>query len=112
MTDEQAVREILAKLDDCRALHDPLERDDPDWVEEAIVEIEHDVSVALSKVTDGSVAGEWFGLMRSACCEFLTTADRVKLRGHRRPWTDYWLALGKLRGVLGVAVVRLGRRSH
>lgn len=109
--DKNIVRRVLFKLEDRRALFYPYELEVPTWVETSIIEIRRDLSDALGEVDKDSVAGEAFVVMRRACREFLDTAQQLRdeeenyLRG--RQYIEYFMALGKLRGIFGIQIARL-----
>jgi hypothetical protein len=104
--DRNIVRRVLARLEDRRALYYPYDLENPNWVEQSIIEIRRDLSDALGEVSEESVASEAFAVMRRACREFLDEAQDARY-GAIRPFEDYFMALGKMRYVVGIQVARL-----
>ncbi len=108
--DRDVVKHLLAFLEDRRALYYPYEQELPSLVEESVHDIRRELSDALGKVERDSVAGEAFTLMRRACREFLDEVEgRATAYGLNsfEDEAEYFMALGKLRGLFGIQVARL-----
>jgi hypothetical protein len=108
--DRDIVKQVLAFLEDRRALYNPYDMETPDYVERSILEIRATLSDALGKVEKNSVAGEAFTVMRRACREFLDEAEhspRTAFFHPSRNSMEYFIALGKLRTLFGVQIARL-----
>ena len=105
------VRRVLAHLEDRRALYYPYEQELPSLVNNSIREIRRELSNALGMVEKDSVAGEAFTVMRRACREFLDEAEEIAVTAYGfDSFTDeaeYFMALGKLRGLFGIQIARL-----
>jgi len=108
--DRDAVKHVLAFLEDRRALYYPYEQELPSLVEGSVRDIRRELSDALGKVEKDSVAGEAFTVMRRACREFLDEVEGRVTAYSPNSFEDeaeYFMALGKLRGLFGIQIARL-----
>jgi hypothetical protein len=106
------VREVLAILEDKRALYEDFQSEIEDQVIASLLQIRKDLTDALKRVGDGTPAEAAFRLMRAACRQFLTEPHGSpdlgrRMGGHEREEDNFFAALGKLRGVFGQQIAQL-----
>jgi uncharacterized protein DUF6650 len=127
--ERHVVRSVIKVLEDKRVLYVDYESEVRLEVNQSLLEIRRVLTDGISRVSDSSPAAKAFGIMRAACRDFLTqphsdpylgkTLGLYEVpppgsRGETRftPVTtsedNFFIALGKLRGVFGHQLALLG----
>jgi hypothetical protein len=111
-SERNVVREVLAALEDRRALYVDFDIEIEDQVVSSLMQIRKDLTDGLKRVVDGSPAAAGFRSMRAACREFLSEPHSNPELGrrmgrHAREEDNFFAGLGKLRGVFGQQIAQL-----
>jgi hypothetical protein len=112
-SDRTIVRELLAVLEDRRALFVQAIWEQPTHVVQSVLQMRGELTNALKRIGEGSPGEGACRLMRSACREFLQQVDTDGLRDLDRDYFQTWrgetflLELGKLRSIFGQQIALL-----
>jgi hypothetical protein len=115
--EREELRKLVVFLEDRRALFNPYETEAEIFVEQSVQQIRTELTKVLQTIGEDARACQPLRTMRSACQRYLTKSDgfRDGPYRHRRPPRhfrghigdeddDFILALGELRGVVGVCI--------
>ena len=104
-TDRRLARELIAFLEDRRALYNPYDIEVERHVVESILQIREALTRFLQSLTDDSDISEHIRAMRAACRKFMNEAH-----DNRLPNWEFFTKLGQLRGVFGIHVAQLSAK--
>ena len=101
-TDREAAKRIITFFEDRRALYNPFNLENPQYVIESILEIRKALTERLQVLGDDSDISQHVRAMRAACRKFMNEAGDTRL-----PRFDFLAALGELRAVFGIHIAQL-----
>jgi hypothetical protein len=101
-------RRLLVFLADRRALYQPYEQENENYVIRSVLEIRQRLTTDLENISSDSVLSQSLLAMRAACRQFL---DETQDQRHNRHWhaheTVLYTSLGQLRTLFGFQIARL-----
>jgi hypothetical protein len=112
-TDRTIVRELLTFLEDRRALYVFSIWEQPDHVVQSVLQMRAELTSALKRLGEGSLAADACRLMRGACRDFVSQVDQPSLGGSAPTFARDWqgekflIALGTLRATFGQQIALL-----
>jgi hypothetical protein len=111
-----AAKRVVRGLEDRRVLYNPFQLEDPHHCIQSVIEVRRLLTDALGNAQVSGPLADNLRAMRAACRKFLNRAQPEDGQRDGAPWhgawgqSDFFDALGELRGVFGVHVAQIAVR--
>ena len=107
VTEREIARKLIVFLEDRRALYNPYDIEMPDYVDQSIIEIRHELTEILKSIDEKPRLSEHIRAMRAVSRKFLNQTAIHHGRRHFGGDADFCTALGELRAIFGIHIVQI-----
>lgn len=106
-TDREIAGELITFLEDRGVLYNPIDIEDPMYVNQSLFEVRKELTSMLQRIGDNPEISPHLRAMRAACRKHLNEVGARRISPRSRRGLEFFTALGELRAVFGIHIAQL-----